>query len=162
MTRILAVASMLAALVAQVARAQQVRPAPYARNDGIIIATDSGEHASGDIALAALQAKVRIQQTRRLPVESERGLSICADRGKWKCIVGGAALGFVAGALVGSAMIPKEVTHEEYGCGFFGCGYSTWCDAHCEEPVTKVWAFGFGGAVLGGIGGYYIAKVSSQ
>jgi hypothetical protein len=78
-------------------------------------------------------------------------------------VLGGAALGFIGGALIGSALIPHEVKHQEYACsGFFGCGYYIQCDAHCDEPVTKIWTFGFGGAVLGGLGGYYLAKASNR
>jgi hypothetical protein len=110
--------------------------------------------------LAALQAPVSIERIRVLPDQPR--LSICAGSGKWKCIIGGAALGFVAGALVGQAFIPHEVTHEEYGCGFFGCGYTTWCDEHCDEPVTKIWIGGIVGGALGGVGGYYLTKAGSH
>jgi hypothetical protein len=127
---------------------------------------DSIAVAPGDIALAAFLAPVRPQAIRTTAVDnSGLGLSVCAGRGRWKCILGGAALGFIGGALIGNAFIPHEVGHTEYGCDyFFGTGCHTYavCDAHCDEPVTKIWTFGFGGALLGGLGGYYLAKASNR
>ncbi len=127
---------------------------------------DSVGVRSGDVALAGLLAPAPVQSIRTTVVDhSVMGLNACAGRGQWKCIFGGAALGFIGGALIGNAFIPHEVTHQESGCDyFFGTGCRTYavCDAHCDEPVTKIWTFGFGGALLGGIGGYYLAKASNR
>jgi len=154
MSRILFCIFIIAASTASIASAQTQMSG---RRDSVAV-------RPGDIALAGLLAPVRTQAIRATAVDnSGLGLSVCAGRGQWKCILGGAAAGFISGALIGNAFIPHEVNHQEYACSeFFGCGYYTQCDARCDEPVTKIWAFGFGGAVLGGIGGYYLAKASSR
>lgn len=166
MSRIILCAVILAASFSDVASAQESTSGILRSTSQAIGRRDSIDAApSGDIALAGLLAPVRVQPIRTTTVDdSPFGLSVCAGRGQWKCILGGAAIGFVAGALIGQAFIPKEVDRTEYGCsGFTGqCGTYTICEAHCEEPVTKIWAFGAGGAVLGGIGGYYLAKATSR
>ena len=113
----------------------------------------------GAIALAALRAPVQLKRAPSLPPESEYRDALCGGR-HWMCIAGGSAVGFVVGAFVGSALIPKKVKHTEYSCSeFLGiCGNREICEAHCDEPVTKVWIGGASGAILGGIAGYYLAK----
>ena len=156
MSKIVLVA-LIATSLATVASAQTQLPG---RRDSVGV-------RPGDIALAGLLAPVRTQAIRTTAVDdSGLGLSICAGSlGKWECMLGGAALGFVAGALIGNALSPQEVTHTEERCGteiFFGCSSHVVCDAHCHEPVTKTWVFGLGGGILGGVGGYYLAKASNR
>lgn len=155
-----------ALVLPRLAVAQKETEADAARStDHAVGRRDSIGVAPGDIALAAFLAPVRTQPIRSRPEEGHSifHLRSCEGRGQWKCIVGGVALGFIAGALVGDALTPKEVDHQEYACsGFFGCGYYIQCDAHCDEPVTKIWVFSISGAVLGGVGGYYVAKASNR
>jgi hypothetical protein len=90
-------------------------------------------------------------------------MGMCYGRSEWKCILGGAAVGFIGGALIGNALTPQEKTHKEYRCSdFTGCGTHIVCDAHCDEASIKVWAFGISGAALGGIAGHLIAKANSN
>ncbi|HUQ19874.1 MAG TPA: hypothetical protein VM099_09705 [Gemmatimonadaceae bacterium] len=137
MKKNLAVGSLLFGVISQVALTQESR-------------------ASGDVALAAFQAPMVVSHNAR--VERERAPSWCKIH-RFKCVIGSATLGFVGGALVGNLFVPNEVTHDEYSCSiFFGCGNTTRCDAHCDEPVTIIWALGLGGGVLGGLGGYHFSK----
>src|SRR2546429_663055 len=73
------------------------------RRDSVVVAK------SGDIALAGLLAPVRSEPMNATRVDNSGvGLSICAGGiGKWKCILGGTAIGFVAGALIGNALSPQ-------------------------------------------------------
>src|SRR5204862_4920001 len=90
------------------------------RRDSLVVAK------SGDIALAGLLAPARNEPMNATRVDNSGvGLRICAGGlGKWKCILGAAAVGFVAGALIGNALSPQEVDQTNYACsGFFGCGY---------------------------------------
>src|SRR5438874_2783820 len=104
------------------------------RRDSLVVAK------SGDIALAGLLAPARTEPMNATRVDNSGvGLRICAGGlGKWKCILGAAAVGFVAGALIGNALSPQEVDQTNYACsGFFGCGYYNECIKNCDEPVTK-------------------------
>lgn len=164
MLRTILVTSMLALTGTQLAFSQEPGSTTTRSPNHEASRRDSIAVAPGDFALAAFLAPVRPQAIRTTADDdSGLGLSVCAGRGQWKCILGGAALGFIGGALIGNAFIPHEVSHTESRCGIiFGCNDVAVCDAHCHEPITKVWTFGFGGALIGSLGGYYLAKASNR
>lgn len=101
-------------------------------------------------------------RTKSSDEEYGRGIGACAGRGEWKCVVGGAALGFVAGALIGHSLGPKPVEHPVSGYGIFGYYSNMHCDAHCDDQDKYVAPVGIGGALIGGVFGHYVAKWSSQ
>jgi hypothetical protein len=93
-----------------------------------------------------------------------RGISACANGGKWKCILGGSVLGFAAGAFLVQTFQAKEVYSQHYGCsGFTGeCGDYTICEKNCESSLKNTWIAAWSGAVVGGIGGYLVGRYSSR
>jgi hypothetical protein len=125
-----------------------------------------GENAIGIIdGLSTVPSSARsfsVRASRRSSnEEGGRGISACAGRGEWKCVIGGAALGFVAGALIGHSLGPKPVEHRVSGDGFFGYYSYMKCDAHCNDQGKYVMPVGLGGALVGGVFGHYVAKWSS-
>ena len=95
-------------------------------------------------------------------VEFGRDVGVCADRGEWKCVVGGAAVGFVVGAFIGHSLGPKPVEHHVSGDGLFGNYSYTKCDSHCDDGDKYTIPVGIGGAVVGGILGHYVAGLRSR